>query len=147
VENRQVLVVRAEDAAAYAEKTDFAGKTLVAEAGSAGEDAIASDLADAKYTAVTSQANALLEIKAKTADAAVIDYTMARALTRAGSDYADLVLLDIRLSEDGNEEYAIGFRLGSTAVARVNEIIGALAADGTLTAIAERYGVKDLLLK
>ncbi|MDR3278419.1 MAG: transporter substrate-binding domain-containing protein [Oscillospiraceae bacterium] len=142
--NEQVVVVRAADAASYTGKDSFSGKTVVAEGGSAGEDTVKADLTGASYTAVASQAGTLLELKAGTADAAVIDLTMARAMTGAGTDYADLTPLDISLT---NEEYAIGFRLGSTAVARINELVAELAADGTLAELAAKYGVEDLLIK
>ncbi|MDR2132895.1 MAG: transporter substrate-binding domain-containing protein, partial [Clostridiales Family XIII bacterium] len=102
--NEQVVVARAADAGKYADAASLAGARIVAEAESAGESAVLSDIADAEYTAVSSQANALLEIKAGTADAAVIDATMAGAMTGEGTDYADLAVLEnIDLTD---EEYA-----------------------------------------
>jgi polar amino acid transport system substrate-binding protein len=143
--NEQVVVVRAADADKYADAANLAGASLVAEAESAGESAIAADISEASYTAVTSQASALLEVKAGTADAAVIDYTMAEAMTGPGSDYADLsVLENVNLTD---EEYAIGFRTDSTAVAAFDAIIAELRSDGTLDGIAEKYELADLLVK
>jgi polar amino acid transport system substrate-binding protein len=143
--NRQVVVVRAADASKYTDAASFAGASVVAEESSAGETAAKSDLTDATYTAVSSQASALLEIKAGTADAAVIDYTMARTMTGEGKDYADLTLLeDMDLTD---EEYAIGFRLGSTAVAAFDEIIVEFQSDGTLAGIADKYEVADLVIE
>jgi polar amino acid transport system substrate-binding protein len=143
--NEQVVVVRAADAAKYTDAASLAGASVVAEEGSAGESAALSDIADAAYTAVSSQANTLLEIKAGAADVAVIDYTMARAMTGPGTDYADLTTAEgIDLTD---EEYAIGFRLGSTAVAEFNGVIEELRSDGTLAGIAEKYGVADLVIK
>jgi polar amino acid transport system substrate-binding protein len=139
------VVLRAEDAAKYTDAASLAGARVVAEEGSAGESAALADIADAVYTAVSSQANTLLEIKAGAADVAVIDYTMARAMTGAGTDYADLAIAEgIDLTD---EEYAIGFRLGSTAVAAFNEIIAEFQSDGTLAGIAEKYGVADLVIQ
>ena len=63
-----------------------------------------------KFTAVDSQAKALLEVKAGTADGAVIDATMAKSMTGTGTDYADLTVIT-KLSLTA-EEYAIGFRVG-----------------------------------
>ncbi|MDR0863212.1 MAG: transporter substrate-binding domain-containing protein [Oscillospiraceae bacterium] len=142
--NRQVVVVKAADAANYPDVAAFAGKTVTAEAGSAGETSALSDFADATYIASSAQSSALLEVKAGTSDAAIIDYTMAVAMTGEGTDNADLVALEIPLTD---EEYAIGFRLGSTAVARFNEIIAELVADGTIDELAVKYGVDDLLIK
>jgi polar amino acid transport system substrate-binding protein len=59
------------------------------------------------------------------------------------SDYSDLTILDISLT---NEEYAIGFRVGSDLTSPVNAAIEALRADGTLSALAVKYGVDDLLI-
>jgi polar amino acid transport system substrate-binding protein len=143
--NEQVVVVRAADAGKYTDAASLAGASVVAEEGSAGESAATSDIADAAYTAVASQASALLEVKAGAADVAVIDYTMARAMTGTGTDYADLAIAEgIDLTD---EEYAIGFRLGSTAVAEFNGVIETLQSDGTLAGIAEKYGVADLVIK
>jgi polar amino acid transport system substrate-binding protein len=145
LQNEQVVVARAADAGKYADAASLAGTRVVAEAESAGEDAVKSDIGGADYIAVASQAGALLELKAGTADVAVIDYTMARAMTGPGTDYEDLAILEgIDLTD---EEYAIGFRLESTAVAAFNEIIAELRSDGTLAGLAEKYGIADLLIE
>lgn len=142
--NEQVVVVKADNASKYADKASLSGAAVVAETESAGESAIAADLPDAKYTAVSSQATALLEVKAGTADAAVIDATMAEAMLGEGTDYSDLtVVQSIDLMD---EEYAIGFRLDSTAVAEFNKITAELLKDGTLATIAEKYGLGARLI-
>lgn len=144
IANEQVLVVPAADAAKYTDKASLKGVSIVAESGSAGESAIAADLPDAAYTAVDSQSKALLEVKAGTAAAAVIDATMASSMTGEGTDYADLVVItSLNLTA---EEYAIGFRLDSTAVTEFNKVTGELLADGSLAAIAEKYGLADRLM-
>ena len=86
--NEQVVVIRAEDAALYTDLSSFSGVSVVAEVGSAGEDTVYTDMPDAVFTGVTAQSDALLEVKAGTADAAVIDYTMATAMTGEGTDYS-----------------------------------------------------------
>jgi polar amino acid transport system substrate-binding protein len=117
----------------------------VAEKGSAGEEAIASYLKDATYTPVDSQANALLEIKAGTADAAVLDYTMASYLTGPSTDYGDLQI-STAINLGDSEFYAIGFRLNSTAVAQLNSVISEFRKDGTFKTIADKYKLTDLLV-
>ena len=142
--NEQVVLVRSADLEKYSKKESLSGVAVVAEAGSAGESAIEADLADAKYTAVASQANALLEVKAGTSEAAVIDATMAFAMTGPGTDYSDIVVskgIDLM-----DEEYAIGFRLGSALVNKVNEITEGLLKDGNLKAIAEKYDLAERLI-
>lgn len=142
--NEQVVVIRAEDAALYTDLSSFSGVSVVAEVGSAGEDTVYTDMPDAVFTGVTAQSDALLEVKAGTADAAVIDYTMATAMTGEGTDYSELMIVEgIDLMD---EEYAIGFRLDSDMTAKANEIIEKFLADGTLSELAEKYEMSDLLI-
>ena len=121
-------------------------KVVVAEAGSAGEEVMNSDdyFVDSTKTPVDSQAKALMEVKSGTADMAVIDYVMSIGSIGEGTDYADLKLVeDVSFAP---EEYGIAFRKGSDAVNYVNKAINELTADGTLTKIAEKYKLQDLLL-
>lgn len=144
LKNEQVVVIRAADAERFADLASFDGATVVAEAGSAGEDTVLADMPTAAFTGVTAQSDALLEVKAGTADAAVIDYTMATAMTGEGTDYSELMIVaSIDLMD---EEYAIGFRLGSDMTAKVNEVIAGFLSDGTLKALAEKYDLADLLI-
>ena len=142
--NRQVVVISAENADKYTDAASLKDATVVAESGSAGESAIALGLTDANYIAVDSQANALLEVKAGTADAAVIDYSMAKSMTGEGTDYTDLQI--VSAIDMQPEEYAIGFRLDSTAVEKFNEVIATFESDGTFSALAEKYDIADLLI-
>ncbi len=80
--NKQVVVIRKADAEKYKDTASLADANLVAEISSAGETAIKDDenLSKANYTAVTKQTDALLEVKAKSADAAILDYTLANSM-------------------------------------------------------------------
>ncbi|HWQ51196.1 MAG TPA: transporter substrate-binding domain-containing protein [Terriglobales bacterium] len=141
VKNMQVVVIRSADAAKYADTASLSGANLVAEAGSAGESVIAgdADLAKATYVAVSKQTDALMEVKAGTSDAAVLDWTLAKSMVGEGTDYAELQMVDgLELSV---EEYGIGFRKDSTLCTKVNELMSGLIADGTLPALAEKYGL------
>ena len=134
VKNAQVMVTTQEnagnDSVELAKSLSFA-----AEAGSAGE-AAAKELGF-DCTAVQSQSAALMEVAAGTADACIIDITMADAMTGAGTGYPDLVIA----MELSSEEYGIGFRKDSDLTAKVNEIMASLMADGTLDALARKYGL------
>ncbi len=142
--NQQVVVIRAADAAVYTDLGTLARASVVAEEGSAGETAVLSSLTDSAYTPVSGQTDALLEVKSGTADIAVVDYTTANAMTGAGTSYSDLMILEgVALTD---EEYAIGFRKDSNITEQVNTVIDTLMADGTLAAIAETYGLSDLLM-
>src|SRR5699024_4610798 len=113
--------------------------TVVAEAGSAGETTIQEDenLAQADYISKGVQTDCLMEVAAGTADAAVLDLTLASAMIGEGTDYADLEIVD----ELNAEEYGVAFRQGSDAAAAVNDAFAALKADGTMQALADKYGL------
>lgn len=141
VKNMQVVVIDSKNADIYTDIESLKEAALVAEAGSAGEKVINEDeiLSQAEYISVTRQVDALMEIKAGTSDAAVLDWTLAKNMIGEGTDYESLQMIEgIELSA---EEYGIGFRKGSDACTKVNEAIDALAADGTLAALAEKYGL------
>ncbi len=144
LKNQQVVVIRTEDAAKYIDTASLSGQVVVAEASSAGAAAIAANLPDADFTEVQAQSDALLEVKTGKAVAAVIDLTMANAMTGEGSDYSDLTIAPIDMLD---EEYAVGFRVGSTATEKFNAVFAELIADGTLAALAEKYELADLLIK
>ena len=133
--NAQVVVVK--DGTDYASTADLVGKTVVAEAGSAGESAIADDenLAQADYVSKSVQTDCLMEVAAGTADAAVLDLTLANAMIGEGTDYANLKIVD----ELNAEEYGVAFRKGSDAAAAVDEAFDELKADGTMQALADKY--------
>ena len=133
--NAQVVVVK--DGTDYASTADLVGKTVVAEAGSAGEAAIEGDenLAQADYVSKSVQPDCLMEVAAGTADAAVLDLTLANAMIGEGTDYASLKIVD----ELNAEEYGVAFRKGSDAAAAVDAAFDELKADGTMQALAEKY--------
>ena len=82
IENKQVVVIKKSAAKKFVDTASLSGANLTAEISSAGETAIMDDanLSQATYTAVAKQTDALLEVKAGTADAAVIDYVMAKSM-------------------------------------------------------------------
>ena len=133
--NAQVVVVK--DGTDYTSTADLVGKTVVAEAGSAGEAAIEGDenLAQADYVSKSVQTDCLMEVAAGTADAAVLDLTLANAMIGEGTDYAGLKIVD----ELNAEEYGVAFRKGSDAAAAVDTAFDELKADGTMQALADKY--------
>ena len=133
--NAQVVVVK--DGTDYSSTADLVGKTVVAEAGSAGEAAIEGDenLAQADYVSKSVQTDCLMEVAAGTADAAVLDLTLANAMIGEGTDYASLKIVD----ELNAEEYGVAFRKDSDAAAAVDAAFAELKADGTMQALADKY--------
>ena len=133
--NAQVVVVK--DGTEYASTADLVGKTVLAEAGSAGESAIQDDenLSQADYVSKSVQTDCLMEVAAGTADAAILDLTLANAMIGEGTDYANLKIVD----ELNAEEYGVAFRKGSDAAEAVNAAFDELKTDGTLEALAAKY--------
>lgn len=147
MENKQVMVAKADIADKLTSADALKGLTVVAEKKSAGEEVAQSDefFTSAEYVSVDSQAKALLEVKSGTADVAVIDYVMSIGTLAEGSDYSDLkVVTDKSFAP---EQYGIALRKDSTeTLKKLNEAIQACADDGTLKQIAEKYNLQDLLL-
>lgn len=137
VQNAQVVVMKTE--ADYTDTASLIGKAVCAEAGSAGEEAVQEDenLAQADYVAKDVQTACLMEVSAGTADAAVLDLTLANAMIGEGTDYAGLEIKD-RLAI---EYYGVAFRKGSDLCDKANELLAGLLEDGTTAALAEKYGL------
>jgi polar amino acid transport system substrate-binding protein len=134
--NAQVVVMKADIVGDYDYMEAFSGLTIAVESGSAGETA-ANGIPGAKVVPLQTQSAALLEVKAGTADACVIDITMAYAMTGEGTDYADLAP-GLSLTE---ELYGVSFRKDSDLTPKFNEFMAKLKQDGTLQALADKYGL------
>ena len=138
--NAQVVVLAADKAADFADVASLSGLNFAVEAGSAGEAEI--DALGYTKNSLQSQADALLEVKAGTSDAAVIDALMAAAMVGEGTDYANLTYT----FSLNSEEYGVGFRKGSDLAAALNEFMAAAYADGSMMEIAETYGVQAAII-
>ncbi|NLJ89766.1 MAG: transporter substrate-binding domain-containing protein [Clostridiales bacterium] len=138
VKNAQVVVVK--EGTEYEGTQSLIGKTITAEQGSAGEDTIEEDenLKQASYVPKTLQTEALMEVKAETSDAAVLDLTLAKTMTGEGTNFEDLIIVDY-LAE---ENYGVAFRKGSDICQEVNKIFDELIEDGTLPELADKYGLE-----
>ncbi|MEE1281375.1 MAG: transporter substrate-binding domain-containing protein [Acutalibacteraceae bacterium] len=147
MENKQVMVTKAENADKYKDAASLAGATVVAEKKSAGESVATTDsfFTKATYVSVDSQAKALLEVKSGTADVAVIDYVMSIGTIANGTDYADLKVVEDKSFAE--EQYGIAFRKNSPeTLQKVNDAIQELANEGELEKIAAKYELQDLIL-
>lgn len=138
--NSQVVIVPADKADQYQTKESLAGLTFAVEAGSAGEDQV--ELLELETVPVKEQANALMEVAAGTADAAVIDALMAGAMIGEGTGYDDLTYT-IGLND---EEYGVGFRKGSDLVEALNEFFADTYEDGSMMECANEYGVEASII-
>ncbi|MDI9514911.1 MAG: transporter substrate-binding domain-containing protein [Clostridiaceae bacterium] len=137
VKNAQVVLIK--KGTSYDGTASLIGKTVVAEQGSAGEDTIKADdnLNQATFVPKSLQTECLMELKAGTADAAVLDLTLANTMTGEGTSYEDIEIVDYLAEED----YGVAFRKGSDICAEVNKIFDQLRADGTMAALADKYGL------
>lgn len=138
--NAQVVVLKADVAEEYQTVESLAGLNFAVEAGSAGE-AAAQD-AGLTHVSVSDQATALMEVSSGTSDACIVDLLMAGAMIGEGTSYPDLTFT-VRLAE---EEYGVGCRKGSDLTEFINEQLKALYDDGTITALAEQYGIADNII-
>ncbi len=134
--NEQVVVMNKDKVDAYSDTESMKELTFAVESASAAESA-AADLGFAKVTAVKAQSDALMEVQSGSADACIIDITMATSMTGEGTSYENLAQ-GISLTK---EEYGIGFRKGSDMQNIMNGYINELKENGKLAELSEKYGV------
>ena len=139
--NAQVVIVPQDKADQYQTVESIADLQFAVENGSAGQEIL--DGLGISYTATQDQATALLEVQSGTADAAVIDYLMAAAMTGEGTSYEGLTYA-VSLND---EQYGVGFRKGSDLAAALNEFFRTSYADGTMQQIADTYKIGDKLIE
>lgn len=139
--NAQVIIVPADKAAEVTDAESAKDLAFAVEIGSAGKEQ--ADANGFSYTEVADQATALLEVSSGTADAAIIDYLMAAAMTGEGTSYENLTFT----ASLNSEEYGVGFRQGSDMAAALNEFFASAYADGTMQSIADTYNIGDMLVK
>ena len=141
--NQQCIVVKTENLAQFTDEASLNGKSACAESGSAGA-AYAKDVTDPSLVvdSAVSQLAAFQEVKSGAVDFIVVDILLAQNLCGKG-DFANLSIVESIELE--SEIYAIGFRKGSDMTEKVNAAIKQLEQDGTLAALAEKYGFENVL--
>ena len=125
----------------YTDVNALAGATVCAENGSAGQGAIEADevLSQNEFIPVSAQKDALLEVKAETVQAAVIDSVYAASVINENTDYSDLMIIEgVELAK---EEYAIAVKKGNKALLdSINKTIAAIKENGIYHAM-KHYGL------
>lgn len=134
--NSQVVVMKKDMLEQYPDIESIKGLNFACENGSAGQAALA-ELGITETIALENQSSALMEVAAGTADACVIDGSMAKTMTGEGTNFDDLGI-GTALS---SEEYAVAFRKGSDLTELLNQCIKEFSDNGTLAALAEKYGL------
>ncbi len=138
--NAQVVVMRAADAENYPDVESLADLSFAVEAGSAGQ-AAAEELGFS-FTPVTAQADALLEVKAGTSDACIIDLLMAYAMVGEGTSYSDLCYTFL-LNE---EQYGVAFRQDSDVTELFDAFLLEQFESGALDELAETYNLSGSVI-
>lgn len=112
--------------------------TIAVEGGSAGATVAEETIKASSIKKVTAQVDALTEVAAGTSQVAIIDITMAQNVVGKGA-YADLEI--VSGASYGDEIFAVGLRKGSDLKESLDKFLKDKYADGTLTALAEKYSV------
>lgn len=146
VNNEQVIVVSKD--AGITTLADLAGKYVGVQAGSAAlglleeggdQGELGSSFAELQQFADYN--TAFTELQTGTVDAVAMDVGVANyQIQSRGEGY---VILDEKLN---SEQYGIGFKKGNTELRdKVNDDIKKLAADGTVSTLAEKYDISDMI--
>ena len=95
-----------------------------------------------EFTPVDSQMDVLLKLNAGSIDVGIMDSVMAGYYMSKDSKYANslTIIENLVLAE---EQYGIAARKGSGLTKKINEALIALANNGTVDSIADKYGLKS----
>ena len=140
MDNAQVVVLKKDIAEQYKTADSVKSLKFAVEKDSAGDEIITG--MGVTPTRLTAQADALLEVKAGTSEACVIDLLMALAMTGEGTDYPELTY-SVKLN---SEQYGVGFRKGSDLAAKLNDFMKTSYDKGDTQKIAEKYNVAATLV-
>lgn len=135
-------ILRLDTVTDLTDKAQFTGTSIAYEASSAAEGFV-SDIQGANLKAVTSQMDAVREVNAGTAQYAVVDLLLAKAVAGQG-DFSKITIN--QGIEIPAEYYAIGFKKGSDLTAKVNEKLVQYAGNGKLATLAEKYGLSNQVI-
>ena len=97
-----------------------------------------------QYSALPAQSDVLLQLKSGSIDVGIMDSIMAGYYMSQDNAYSE----DLMIVEDltlATEQYGIAARKGSGFAKKINEALIALAKDGTVEELAEKYGIASEL--
>jgi polar amino acid transport system substrate-binding protein len=143
--NEQILIVRKD--APIQTKADLAGKILGTQEGSSSVDALDKDanfkgsLKDVKMYG--DFVAALMDLEVGRIDGVLIDSVVGRYNMEKKAD-------KFRVLEGsmGDEEFGVGMRKEDTALAdKLNEVLKAMSADGTMAKLSDKWFKKDITIK
>ncbi|KAG4100420.1 periplasmic binding protein-like II [Neocallimastix lanati (nom. inval.)] len=139
--NKQVVVIRKSDESKFSNAESLSGVKMSAGHSTVGEELFKYDahLKKAKYTASSSQNEAIAALENKTVDAIVIDYATAKV--NIENDKPNLMIVEGIILQE--KQYRIGFRAGSDMTKKVSNIILDMNIDGKLSTFATKYDLVD----
>ena len=140
-DNAQVVVCNKELADTITSTQSIKDLQIAVEAGSAAAEIL--DELNIEYTALGSQADALMSVAATTSDICVIDALMAGAMIGEGTSYPDLINT-IALN---SEQYGVGFRTDSDLTAELNTFFKTSYETGAMMDIAKTYGIQVSIIE
>ena len=140
--NAQCIVRRA-SSADITSTEGFVGKTVAFENSSAGQGYVDKIEGNVNKKGVTAQMDALLSVKAGTADFAVVDILLAKSVVGT-SDYSTLAINEG--IEIPGEYYAVGFKKGSELTAKINQLFVKYAENGYLMELATKYDLQNSII-
>lgn len=138
--NAQVVVMRSNEMEQYSTVESCQHLLFAVEAGSTGESLMKEK--KYRYTAYSTQMEALQSVSEKKADAVVIDIIMAAYYTGDGQGFEDLQF-SISLND---EKLCVGFRKDSDLTELANEFLKASYEEGRISSMVERYGIGNAVL-
>ena len=144
IDNSIVAIVRADSG--IESLADLAGKAVMVQSASSGLDALTANeeltASFGELVQLPDYNTGFLELRQGTVDAVVVDVGVGNY--QIANTEGDYVILSEPVSV---EQYAVGFYLGNEALRdAVNEQLLAMAEDGTMMSIAEKYVEKGLSL-
>ena len=138
--NAQVIVLRSGEMGQYNTTEACQHLLFAVESGSTGESLLKK--MKYRYTAFSTQMEALQSVREKKADATVIDIIMAAYYTGDGQEF-DGLGFDISLND---EKICVGFRKDSDLTEKANEFLKTAYEDGTISSLADQYGIGNAVL-
>ncbi len=97
-----------------------------------------------QYNALSGQTDVLVQLNSGSIDVGVMDSIMAGYYMSQDSAYSDSLMIVENLTL-ATEQYGIAARKGSGFAKKINEALIQLAKDGTVEALADKYGIASEL--
>lgn len=131
--NSQVVVLPVEKVKEYKHESECSGLLFTIESGSAAEELLIKQ--NWRYVVAKNQYEALQQVLAERADAAIIDSILASDV----HNLSDKLGFSIRLNY---EQLCVGLRANSDLLDRLNQFLQQSEVDGTIGALKIKYGIE-----